>query len=50
MVSPELAMEMAALTSAREALAAVITSACPIMIILLMLVEFDPALTVRVTD
>ena len=47
-VSPALALETAALTSAKEALAAVITSAYTIAIILLVLLELEPAPTVSV--
>jgi hypothetical protein len=49
-VSPDLALAMADLTSAKDGLAAWITSAYVTEIVLLMLLEFDPALTVRVTD
>jgi hypothetical protein len=49
-VSPDLAIEIAVFTSAKEGLAAWITSAYVTEIVLLMLLEFDPALAVRVID
>ena len=50
MVSPAFALETAELTSVKEGLAAVITSEYVMASVLLMLLEFGPALTVRVTD
>ena len=48
-VSPGLAAEIAALTSAKEGLAAVMTSAGLTVTVLFVLFEFEPALIVRVT-